>query len=95
MYGKLTQNYKLPQKTKHKTEIGEIIDEYRTIINQEREGTKWKPLSFMAVRKKLEAIASDKQELLMFLSICKDYRNRNGSFSKRFFGGLKPQDFHS
>lgn len=28
-------------------------------------------------------------ELEYFLSECRDYKNRNGSFAKRFFGGLK------
>ena len=30
-------------------------------------------------------------DLEYFLSECKDYRNRNGSFSKGFFGMLKPK----
>jgi hypothetical protein len=32
----------------------------------------------------------DLQELYYFLSNCRDYRSRNGSFSKCFFGSLKP-----
>jgi hypothetical protein len=28
-------------------------------------------------------------DLTFFLSECRDYKNRNGSFSKRFFGSLK------
>lgn len=28
-------------------------------------------------------------DLMYFLSECKDYKNRNGSFSKKFFGAMK------
>lgn len=88
--GNLFANFKFEkQEKKHKDPNGEIIDEFKTIINSERVGTKWKPLSYMAVRKKLEAIAKDTHELQRFLSECKDYQKRNGSFSKRFFGSLK------
>ena len=81
--------FKFQKPTKAKTLEGELIEEFRTLINAERVGTKWKPLSYMAVRSKLAAIANDAHELQRFMSECKDYQKRNGSFSKRFFGGLK------
>lgn len=31
----------------------------------------------------------DLSDLYYFLSVCRDYKNRNGSFAKMFFGALK------
>ena len=82
---------KVKQKPKRGiTQRGEIIKEYLTIINEEREGTKYKPAkykpaTFMSVAMRLQLLKTN-HELLEFLSICKDYRNRNGSFGKRFWG---------
>ena len=72
---------------KHKSQCDELIYEFMEEINKER--GKRKPLSFMGVKMKLIAIKNNEQALYEFLNRCKDYKNRNGSFSKCFFGSLK------
>ena len=73
----------------HKTEEGEIISEFMKEINIERIGSKYKPVTFMAVKMKLGAIYNDKHAMRSFLSNCRDSARRNKSFSKVFFGALK------
>jgi len=63
--------------------LKEIIDN----INREREGTKYKKVSARAIAIKVSHLKE--HDLEYTLSICKDYRNRKGSFSKCFFGMLK------
>lgn len=65
-----------------------IIKEFVDEINKERIGTKWKPITAKAVAIKLGMLKSNR-ELYEFLSECKDYKNRNGSFGKRFFGSYQ------
>lgn len=77
------------EKPKAKTEEDELIQEFVDEINKERVGTKYKKVSFMAIKMKLYAIKNNAFELRRYLSECRDYKNRNGSFSRRFFGGLK------
>ena len=69
------------------TEQDDIINQFLVELNKER-GTR-KPLTFMAVKMKLYAVRNNKFDLCSFLSECKDYRARKGSFSKYFFGKLK------
>lgn len=89
-------------KKKGGTEHDDIINQFLTELNNERIGKKYKkvvkgketfvslrPLTFMAVKMKLLAIHKDTQSLYEWLSVCKDYKNRNGSFSKIFFGATK------
>lgn len=47
-----------------------------------------KPLTARLIAIKLSHVL-DKSELYYFLSICRDYKRRGGSFSKIFFGALK------
>lgn len=70
-------------KTKRDCLIGQIMNE----INAERVGTKYIPIKYMAVRMKVEHVSE--ADLIYQLSICKDYKNRSGSFSKCFWGCLK------
>lgn len=85
------------EKPKAKTEADEIIDEFVLELKKEwqpyyKKGDKWiktKPVTFMAVKMKLYAIKNNAYELRRYLSECRDYKNRNGSFGKRFYGGLK------
>lgn len=63
------------------------VQEFVDTINQERIGTKFKKIATKIVAIKLGHL--DTQELFYFLSVCKDYKKRNGSFSKGFFGMLK------
>ena len=67
--------------------IKDFVDE----LNLERVGTKYKPLTSKIVAIKLGHLSEF--DLEAFLSICRDYKNRGGSFSKRWFGGLKEQKF--
>lgn len=57
-------------------------------INKERIGTKFKPITGRAVAMKVSLLKTN-YDLYAFLSICKDYKNRHGSFGKRFWGGGK------
>lgn len=65
----------------------QIISQFVKEINDER-GTKMKPLTDKYIAVKL-GILKTNQELYEFLSECRDYKSRNGSFGKRFFGGFK------
>lgn len=65
-----------------------IISQFVEEINSERSGTKWKPCSPRSIAVKLSVLKTT-HELEMFLSECRDYKRRNGSFSKRFFGGFR------
>lgn len=85
------------KKTKITNERQEILSEFVYEINKERPATykdkngKIKtigPTTGRVVAIKLGLLKTNR-ELREFLSECKDYRNRHGSFSKRFFGGAK------
>lgn len=69
------------------SERSDVIRQFVEEINKERIGTKYKPLSPKAVAIKLSYLKL--QDLYTFLSLCKDYKNRQQSFSKYFFGALK------
>lgn len=75
-------------KTRIKSERADIIRQFVEEINAERVGTKYKPVSGRAIAMKLSHL-KDNGTLYYFLSQCKDYKNRNGSFSKYFWGALK------
>ena len=81
------QKYKVKQKT-ITNERQDIIRQFLEELNKERVGTKFKPLTGRGVAIKVGHI-KDNHTLYYFLSECKDYKNRNGSFSKYFFGALK------
>lgn len=76
------------QKTRIKSERADIIRQFLEEMNKERLGTKYKPLTARAVAIKVGHL-KDNATLYYFLSMCKDYKNRKGSFSKYFFGALK------
>jgi hypothetical protein len=65
----------------------ELIKEIVDNINKEREGTKFKKVkpSFVAVK----CSHLKESDLEYFISECRDYKNRKGSFGKCFFGALK------
>ena len=82
---------KYEKKEKKKRGGGEratIVKEFIDEINSERKHEKLKPLTDTYVAVKLGILKSN-QDLYEFLSECKDYKKRNGSFGKRFFGGFK------
>lgn len=68
-----------------------VISQFQEEINKERLGTKWKIITGKATAMKLSHI-KDLSTLYFFLSECRDYKVRNGSFSKRFFGSLKVRE---
>lgn len=76
---------------KFKTERQYVLSQFVDEINKERLGTSYKPITGRYVAVKLAHI-KDMHTLYWFLSECKDSKNRNGSFSKRFFGSLKVQN---
>ena len=89
----LFENFKLEiSKSKIVNERQEVISYFVEEINKERINTKYKPVTGRMVAIKL-SILKTTQELYQFFSECKDYKNRNGSFSKRFFGGFKEHKF--
>lgn len=73
---------------KIRSERAFIVSQFVEEINKERLGTKYKQLNGRAVAIKLSHI-KDNGTLYFFLSQCKDYKNRHGSFSKYFWGALK------
>lgn len=75
-------------KKRFKTERHYILSEFVDNINKERIGTKYKLVTGRFIAIKLSHL-KDNGTLYYFLSICKDYKNRQGSFSKCFFGSLK------
>lgn len=87
------QNYKLEKRRGNP--ITDLIQEFQFEINKEAGVTykikekkfKNRSYSFGEIRSKL--ILLNERELRAFLSDCKDYKRRNGSFRKCFFGALK------
>jgi hypothetical protein len=84
-------NYLKKQKEKAQSKISntrqELVSFFVEEINEERKGTKWKPMEARNVAIMLSHLPES--ELFPFLSECRDYKRRNGSFGKRFFGSLK------
>lgn len=91
--GELLAKIKKPEK-KEKTNRGitnerqSIVKQFVDEINQEREKEKMKPLTSRYIAIKLGILKSN-DELYQFLSECRDYKKRSGSFGKRFFGGFR------
>lgn len=73
---------------KIRSERAFVISQFVEEINKERLATKWQPMTGKGVAMKLSHL-KDNGTLYFFLSQCKDYKNRHGSFSKYFFGALK------
>ena len=78
------------QEKKNKRAISErasVIQQFVEEINKERMGTKYKPVSGTQIAIKLSHLKLS--DLYTFLSLARDYKNRQKSFSKYFFGVLK------
>lgn len=95
----LFQKYQdLKPNTKKVNKRSLIIQEFTDEINKERPYTykdkngKKKKVGFITPRAVAIKLGHIKNEfdLVYFLSECRDYKNRNGSFSKKFFGAIKP-----
>lgn len=81
------KNFNLERKSPN-SERACVIKEFVEEINRERVGTKFNPITGRVVAIKLGHI-KDIQHLYRFLSQARDYKNRQKSFSKYFFGALK------
>lgn len=83
----------------HSTERSTLLEEIRTEVNREREKTKFyvkndkrvllKAMTGAEIGVKLAHIPTG--DLYYLKSICLDFKNRNGSFSKCLFGSIKPK----
>lgn len=83
--------YQKPEKEKKRgitNERQSIIKQFIDEINSERKHEKLKPLTDKHIAVKL-GILKTNEDLYAFLSECRDYKKRSGSFGKRFFGGFK------
>jgi len=72
---------------KCKTKRGCLIGQMLLLINSERLGGPYKPLSYMALSRKLAHLTD--YDIEVTHSLARDYRNRQGSYSKYLFGALK------
>jgi hypothetical protein len=68
---------------KARNERDELLMKFQAKINEERKGTEYKPMSFMAIKIKLTHL--DDWDLKMFYETC----NNSLNFSRCFFGKLK------
>jgi len=75
-------------KEKVSSERAEIISQFVEEINKERKDTKYKPVSGRSVAIQLSVLKTN-FELYSWLSECRDYKKRNGSFSRIYYGALK------
>ena len=75
------------ESSKITNERQDVLSQFLEEINKERLGTKYKPLTGRGLAIKVSHIPT--KDLYYFMSVCKDYKNRQGSFSKCFFGSLK------
>lgn len=89
--GNIIKDFKITENKLINSERAEIISQFVEEINNEREGTKWKPIHPRAVAVKLGHI-KQKSDLYFFLKKCREYKANKGSFSKCFWGSLKPKD---
>lgn len=75
------------EKKKINSERAEILCQILAGINDERIGTKWKPISGRLLAIRLSHIPT--KDLYFLLSQGKDYKARNGSFGKFLWGSIK------
>jgi hypothetical protein len=94
----LFQKYQeLKPNTKKVNKRGLIIQEFTDEINKERPYTyidkngKKKKVGLITPRAVAIKLGHIKNEfdLVYFLSECRDYKNRSGSFARKFFGAIK------
>lgn len=78
------------QKTSKKTERGDLLEKFLQKVNNERKGTKYKPMTMKLLAIKLSHVKT--ADLYYLDSVCKDYENRSGSYSKCLFGSLKVKE---
>jgi len=69
------------------SERSELVGYFTEKINQQREGTKYRPLTPRAIAIKLGHL--NLTDIYYLKSICDDAQRRNGAFSKVFWSSLK------
>jgi hypothetical protein len=97
MEGHISTFLNIKDSRKIKSERADLISKFVDEINRERpcfyldKNGKKKKLDLITARAVAIKVGhiKDLPTLYYFLSDCKDSRNRNGSFSKAFFGKLK------
>ena len=63
-------------KTRKDAELQEAVERVRSLINRDREGTKWKPLGYVAVLMKLKRAGYDSADKIsLLLGSVKDAEN--------------------
>lgn len=80
--------YKAPQK--RTSERGDLLEYFTSNVNTARIGTKFKKLPISAVAVRLQGLKL--ADLYYLKSVCEDARRRGQSWSKTFWGSLKPRD---
>jgi len=69
------------------SERASVIEQFVKDINEERIGTKYKPVTGKQIAIQLSHL--NLPSLYTFLSMAKDYKNRQRSFGKFYYGALK------
>jgi hypothetical protein len=72
------------------SERAELIGYFADQINRERKGTKYRAVTYRYIAVKLAHLSVF--DLHYLKNQARDYQDRHGSFSKYFFGSLKPRD---
>ena len=81
-----TFTYTLQVKNK-KTERGELLRYFTDVINKERVGTKYKPLTIKMIGIKLQLLSLE--DLYYMQSVAKDIDSRGKSVGAYLFGSIK------
>ncbi len=74
------------RKRKRPTERGELLEHFTEQLNKARKGTRYKPLTLRFIAVKTAHLSVP--DLYHLKSIC----DKGDSFSRVFFGSLKPRD---
>ena len=70
-----------------KAPYASIIKDYVDAINAERKGTKWRPITWISIYRKVKHL--NIHQLESFYQDCLKYKKTKGSFAKLFYGKLK------
>lgn len=82
-------SFLVKEKVGPKSERATIVQDFVDEINSERKATGWpRMVTGRGIAMKCSHLKNN-FELYSFLSECRDYQKRNGSFGKYFFGALK------
>lgn len=80
----------IPEQKKSLNERQELLKELIEVVNNERKGTKFKPMSPRVFAIKLGHIPTN--HLYFLTSVCRDMKKRGKNFSKYLFWAIKPQE---